>query len=164
METKHNLNGKFTDFDHYLKILLHATAGENLKSILYVVKKKMYFCNWFWHDIEKKRRFVDDCGTWDRPSLENHFYLATNTRTFEYNITKKPNLIIQRTEGYLSLPRSSPRCKCCCYSFEILFTTQRKHLQRRVSRFQIVPKRSDRHILCLLEYIGSYQGEQIHGK
>lgn len=34
LETKHNtLNGKFTDFDLSLKILLDATAGENMKSI-----------------------------------------------------------------------------------------------------------------------------------
>ena len=86
METKHNLNWKFTDFDHYLKILLHATTGENLKSILCGKKENVFFVI-DWNDI-KKRRFVDDCGTWNRPSLENHYYLATNTRTFENKHTK----------------------------------------------------------------------------
>lgn len=162
METKHNLNGKFTDFDHYLKILSHATAGENLKSIPCGKKENVLFV--IHSDMtSKKRRFVDDCETWNRPSLEK-YYLATNTGKFEYNHTKKPNLIIQRREGYFSLTRSSPRCKFCCYSFAISFITQRQHLQRRVSRFQIVPKRNDLHILCLLEYIGSYQGDSYRGK
>lgn len=40
---QHNtLNGKFTDFDLSLKILLDATAGENMKFIPWG-KKKMYF-------------------------------------------------------------------------------------------------------------------------
>lgn len=51
LATKHNtLNGKFTDFDHSLKILLDATAGVNLKSIPF--GKKMYFLLLIptWHD------------------------------------------------------------------------------------------------------------------
>lgn len=43
LATKHNtLNGKFTDFDHSVKILLDATAGVNLKSIPF--GKKCIFC------------------------------------------------------------------------------------------------------------------------
>lgn len=43
LATKHNtLNGKFTDFDHSLKILLDATAGVNLESIPF--GKKCIFC------------------------------------------------------------------------------------------------------------------------
>lgn len=43
LATKHNtLNGKFTDFDHSLKILLDATAGVNLKSIPFG-KKNVFF-------------------------------------------------------------------------------------------------------------------------
>lgn len=162
--TKHTntLNGKFTDFDNSLKILLDTTVGENLKSIPCGKKENVDFV--IDYDMTSKNRtFVDDCGAWNKPSFKNHHYLATNTGKFAY-IHKKQNQFFKKEKGNLVLLDPQPDVN----SVVILSRYHSKHrkdkkFQKRVSCFQNVPKRNDLHMMCLFKYIGNYPGEQIHG-
>lgn len=73
--------------DLSLKILFDATAGGNLKSIH--CGEKMYFFVIDSDMTSKNRTFVDDCGAWNRPSL-NIFviWLQTQTHLNTFTLTK----------------------------------------------------------------------------
>lgn len=103
--------------DLSLKILFDATAGGNLKSKH--CGKKMYFFEIDSDMTSKNRTFVDDCGAWNRPSL-NIFviWLQTQTHLNTFTLTK-----IVYEKRYMNFTRYS-RCKFC-YFFAISFKTQK---------------------------------------
>lgn len=103
--------------DLSLKILFDATAGGNLKSKH--CGKKMYFFEIDSDMTSKNRTFVDDCGAWNRPSL-NIFviWLQTQTHLNTFTLTK-----IVYEKRYMNFTRYS-RCKFY-YFFAISFKTQK---------------------------------------
>lgn len=108
----------------------------------------------------KNRTFVDYCGAWNRPSLKHLRYLSTNTDTFEYIHINKIN---SKKKGSLALLDNQPDVNSVIFSRYHLKHRSDNNYQRRVIWFQNVPKRNDLHMMCLIEYISNYTGEQTHG-
>ncbi|KAK3107530.1 hypothetical protein FSP39_016804 [Pinctada imbricata] len=163
------LDGKFLSPDTLLNITLqdHADAPHTIPD---GTKENVFFVinNTSNKQTEHKqaRSFVDDCGVWQRNknSLKTTDYIRSETGSLT-TIFKKNNVYCREIKRQMipldPQPDSSTVIKLKRYYSKL---AKDNNYQRRVSWFENLVENEDSNLhLEIVEYIGTYPGESIHG-